>query len=312
MFEFMDSDSCEVSIKVIGIGGGGCNALEHMPRESLEGVEFIAIDADPLDLGKASADIRLHICSDITTPDCESLRAMLTGADMVFIIACMGGRTGTAIAPMVADIAQEMGILTVAVVTTPFNVESKQCMSVALQGIEALSRHANSLITIPNDKLQHRDILPQDASKAASSMLHDAVHGIAELITRPGLINVDVQDVRLVMGEKGRGMVGTGSASGDRRAEEAVEKAISNLLLREMSLASVRGILVNVTAGLDMTIEDFEIVGNVIKTLAPVDATVVVGSVIDPVMQGELHVTLLVTGIGAECHSYIALAENAQ
>jgi len=311
MFEFMDSDPCEVSIKVIGIGGG-CNALEHMPRESLEGVEFIAIDTDPLDLGKASADTRLQISGDITMSDCESLRAMLTGADMVFIIASMGGRTGTAIAPMVAEIAQEMGILTVAVVTEPITVEGKQRMKIALQGSEALSRHTNSLIIIPNDKLHHRDSLQQGAFNVANKMLHDAVHGIAELITRPGLINVDVQDVRLVMAEKGKGMVGTGSASGDRRAEEAVEKAISNLLLREMNFASVRGILVNVTAGLDMTIEDFEIVGNAIKTLAPVDATVVVGSVIDPIMQGELHVTLLVTGIGAERHSDITLAEDAQ
>ena len=235
--------------------------------------------------------------------DREALRELLTGSDMVFIAAGMGGGTGTGAAPIVAEVAREMGILTVAVVTKPFSFEGKKRMGFAAHGIEELSKNVDSLITIPNDKLLKvlgRGISLLDAFKAANDVLLGAVQGIAELITRPGLINVDFADVRTVMREMGTAMMGTGSASGDDRAEEAAEKAISSPLLEDVDLAGARGILVNITAGMDMTIEEFETVGNAVKAFASENATVVVGTVIDPEMHDELRVTVVATGIGAE------------
>ncbi|EKP0307823.1 cell division protein FtsZ [Aeromonas veronii] len=331
MFEFMDSHTDEAVIKVIGVGGGGGNAVEHMVRQNIEGVEFITVNTDAQALRNSSANTTLQIGGGITKglgaganpevgrdaamEDREALRELLTGSDMVFIAAGMGGGTGTGAAPIVAEVAREMGILTVAVVTKPFSFEGKKRMGFAAHGIEELSKNVDSLITIPNDKLLKvlgRGISLLDAFKAANDVLLGAVQGIAELITRPGLINVDFADVRTVMREMGTAMMGTGSASGDDRAEEAAEKAISSPLLEDVDLAGARGILVNITAGMDMTIEEFETVGNAVKAFASENATVVVGTVIDPEMQDELRVTVVATGIGAERKPDITLVKNSQ
>ncbi|WP_042012413.1 cell division protein FtsZ [Aeromonas fluvialis] len=331
MFEFMDSHTDEAVIKVIGVGGGGGNAVEHMVRQNIEGVEFITVNTDAQALRNSSANTTLQIGGGITKglgaganpevgrdaamEDREALRELLTGSDMVFIAAGMGGGTGTGAAPIVAEVAREMGILTVAVVTKPFSFEGKKRMGFAAHGIEELSKNVDSLITIPNDKLLKvlgRGISLLDAFKAANDVLLGAVQGIAELITRPGLINVDFADVRTVMREMGTAMMGTGSASGDDRAEEAAEKAISSPLLEDVDLAGARGILVNITAGMDMTIEEFETVGNAVKAFASENATVVVGTVIDPEMQDELRVTVVATGIGAERKPDITLVKSSQ
>ncbi|WP_440892799.1 cell division protein FtsZ [Aeromonas dhakensis] len=329
MFEFMDSHTDEAVIKVIGVGGGGGNAVEHMVRQNIEGVEFITVNTDAQALRNSSANTTLQIGGGITKglgaganpevgrdaamEDREALRELLTGSDMVFIAAGMGGGTGTGAAPIVAEVAREMGILTVAVVTKPFSFEGKKRMGFAAHGIEELSKNVDSLITIPNDKLLKvlgRGISLLDAFKAANDVLLGAVQGIAELITRPGLLNVDFADVRTVMREMGTAMMGTGSASGDDRAEEAAEKAISSPLLEDVDLAGARGILVNITAGMDMTIEEFETVGNAVKAFASENATVVVGTVIDPEMHDELRVTVVATGIGAERKPDITLVKN--
>ena len=329
MFEFMDSHTDEAVIKVIGVGGGGGNAVEHMVRQNIEGVEFITVNTDAQALRNSSANTTLQIGGGITKglgaganpevgrdaamEDREALRELLTGSDMVFIAAGMGGGTGTGAAPIVAEVAREMGILTVAVVTKPFSFEGKKRMGFAAHGIEELSKNVDSLITIPNDKLLKvlgRGISLLDAFKAANDVLLGAVQGIAELIARPGLINVDFADVRTVMREMGTAMMGTGSASGDDRAEEAAEKAISSPLLEDVDLAGARGILVNITAGMDMTIEEFETVGNAVKAFASENATVVVGTVIDPEMHDELRVTVVATGIGAERKPDITLVKN--
>ena len=329
MFEFMDSHTDEAVIKVIGVGGGGGNAVEHMVRQNIEGVEFITVNTDAQALRNSSANTTLQIGGGITKglgaganpevgrdaamEDREALRELLTGSDMVFIAAGMGGGTGTGAAPIVAEVAREMGILTVAVVTKPFSFEGKKRMGFAAHGIEELSKNVDSLITIPNDKLLKvlgRGISLLDAFKAANDVLLGAVQGIAELITRPGLMNVDFADVRTVMREMGTAMMGTGSASGDDRAEEAAEKAISSPLLEDVDLAGARGILVNITAGMDMTIEEFETVGNAVKAFASENATVVVGTVIDPEMHDELRVTVVATGIGAERKPDITLVKN--
>lgn len=331
MFEFMDSHTDEAVIKVIGVGGGGGNAVEHMVRQNIEDVEFITVNTDAQALRNSSANTTLQIGGGITKglgaganpevgrdaamEDREALRELLTGSDMVFIAAGMGGGTGTGAAPIVAEVAREMGILTVAVVTKPFSFEGKKRMGFAAHGIEELSKNVDSLITIPNDKLLKvlgRGISLLDAFKAANDVLLGAVQGIADLITRPGLINVDFADVRTVMREMGTAMMGTGSASGDDRAEEAAEKAISSPLLEDVDLAGARGILVNITAGMDMTIEEFETVGNAVKAFASENATVVVGTVIDPEMHDELRVTVVATGIGAERKPDITLVKSSQ
>jgi cell division protein FtsZ len=319
MFELMDDYNEEAVIKVIGVGGGGGNAVEHMVSQTIEGVEFITANTDSQALRNSSANVTLQMGADVTKglgaganpeigrrsaeEDRETIRQTLQGADMIFIAAGMGGGTGTGAAPVVAEIAKEMGILTVAVVTKPFPFEGKKRMNYAEQGIEFLAKQVDSLITIPNEKLL-KVLGPGttllDAFKAANNVLLGAVQGIAELITRPGLINVDFADVRTVMSEMGTAMMGSGIASGPDRAEEAAEAAISSPLLEDVDLAGARGILVNITAGMDISIDEFEIVGNAVKAFASENATVVVGAVIDPEMTEELRVTVVATGIGAE------------
>src|SRR5574344_1138775 len=330
-FEPVGSQGDDAVIKVIGVGGGGGNAVEHMVREGIEGVHFIAINTDAQALRNSGAETTVQIGSNITkglgagaNPEIgreaalenrDEIRQMLEGCDMVFISAGMGGGTGTGASPIVAEVAKELGILTVAVVTKPFNFEGKKRMSFALQGIEELSKHVDSLITIPNDKLLKvlgKGVSLLEAFKAANDVLLGAVQGIAELITRPGLINVDFADVRTVMRERGTAMMGTGHARGDDRAEDAAEKAISSPLLEDVDLAGARGILVNITAGMDVTMEEFEIVGNAVKGFASENATVVVGAVIDPNMEDELRVTVVATGSGNERKPEITLVKNAQ
>jgi cell division protein FtsZ len=226
---------------------------------------------------------------------------VLEGSDMVFITAGMGGGTGTGAAPVVAQVAKEMGILTVAVVTRPFSFEGKKRALVADNGIRDLSQFVDSLITIPNEKLMSvlgRDVSLLNAFAAANDVLLGAVQGIAQLITCPGLINVDFADVRTVMSEMGMAMMGSGKAQGEDRARVAAEAAISSPLLEDINLAGAKGILVNITAGMDFSIGEFEEVGNTIKQFASDNATVVVGTVIDPEMSGEMRVTIVATGLG--------------
>ena len=326
MFELMEDHSEEATIKVIGVGGGGGNAVEHMVSQTIEGVEFVTANTDSQALRNSSANVTLQLGADVTKglgaganpeigrcaaeEDRETIKQALQGADMIFIAAGMGGGTGTGAAPVVAEIAKEMGILTVAVVTKPFPFEGKKRMNYADQGIEFLSKSVDSLITIPNEKLLKvlgpgTSLL--DAFKAANNVLLGAVQGIAELITRPGLINVDFADVKTVMSEMGTAMMGSGTASGDDRAQEAADAAISSPLLEDVDLAGARGILVNITAGMDISIDEFETVGNAVKAFASENATVVVGAVIDMDMTDELRVTVVATGIGAESKPDITL-----
>ena len=330
MFEPMELTNDAV-IKVIGVGGGGGNAVEHMVRERIEGVEFFAVNTDAQALRKTAVGQTIQIGSGITKglgaganpevgrnaadEDREALRAALDGADMVFIAAGMGGGTGTGAAPVVAEVAKDLGILTVAVVTKPFNFEGKKRMAFAEQGITELSKHVDSLITIPNDKLLKvlgRGISLLDAFGAANDVLKGAVQGIAELITRPGLMNVDFADVRSVMSEMGYAMMGSGVASGEDRAEEAAEMAISSPLLEDIDLSGARGVLVNITAGFDLRLDEFETVGNTIRAFASDNATVVIGTSLDPDMNDELRVTVVATGIGMDKRPEITLVTNKQ
>jgi cell division protein FtsZ len=319
MFELMDVDSQNAVIKVIGVGGGGGNAVNHMLRSNIEGVEFICANTDAQALKNTEVRTALQLGSNITrglgagaNPErgCEAaiedrdrIYEALEGADMVFITAGMGGGTGTGAAPVVAEVAKELGILTVAVVTKPFSFEGGKRLKIAEDGIARLQEQVDSLITIPNEKLLSvlgKTTSLLDAFKAANDVLLNAVQGIAELITKPGLINVDFADVRTVMSEMGVAMMGTGNASGDQRAREAAELAIRSPLLEDINLSGARGILVNITAGLDLAIGEFDEVGNTVKEFAREDATVVVGTVIDPDMVDSMRVTVVATGLGDE------------
>ncbi|BBN80358.1 cell division protein FtsZ [Pseudoalteromonas sp. A25] len=329
MFDIMEQHSEEAVIKVIGVGGGGGNAVEHMVKQEIEGVRFIAANTDAQALRKSSADVTVQLGTQITSglgaganpevgrksaeEDIETIKTALEGADMVFIAAGMGGGTGTGAAPVVARVAKELGILTVAVVTRPFDLEGKKRMAAADQGIGELSEIVDSLITIPNNKLLKvlgKGTTLLDAFAKANDVLYGAVQGIAELITRSGLINVDFADVRTVMSAMGTAMMGTASASGPDRAQEAAEAAISSPLLEDVDLTGAKGILVNITAGMDITIEEFEIVGNHVKALASENATVVVGAVIDPEMSDELRVTVVATGLGGERRPQFGIVDN--
>jgi cell division protein FtsZ len=317
MFEQIENQLDNAVIKVVGVGGGGGNAVEHMVAENIDGVTFICANTDAQALRNSSAEVLIQLGDELTKglgaganpqigreaaeEDRERIKQVLQGADMVFITAGMGGGTGTGAAPVVAEIAKELGILTVAVVTKPFSFEGKQRALAAEEGIRRLAEHVDSLITIPNNKLLSvlgKNISLLNAFKAANNVLLGAVKGISDLITRPGLINVDFADVRTVMSEMGMAMMGTGSATGDQRARQAAEAAIASPLLEDVNFSGARGILVNITAGLDMSIGEFEEVGDVVKEFISDDATVVVGTVIDPTMTDEMRVTVIVTGLG--------------
>lgn len=331
MFELADTNPQNAVIKVVGIGGGGGNAVEHMMAGSIEGVEFICANTDAQALKNSSANTIIQLGDAITRglgaganpevgrasaeEDRERIKAALAGADMVFLTAGMGGGTGTGAAPIFAQIAKELGILTVAVTTKPFSFEGKVRMQVADQGIANLSQYVDSLITIPNNKLLSvlgKNVTLVNAFKAANDVLRGAVQGIAELITRPGLINVDFADVRTVMSEMGMAMMGTGVASGENRARMAAEAAISSPLLEDVDMTGARGVLVNITAGLDMSIGEFEEVGDAIKNITSDGATVVVGTVIDPELRDEIRVTVIVTGLGRKQGSPVKLIDSTR
>jgi len=315
MFELVDSTPQSAVIKVIGVGGGGGNAVAHMLRKHVQGVDFIVANTDAQALRSLDARSTLQLGGSITkglgagaNPDIgrqaaledrDRIAEVLSGADMVFITAGMGGGTGTGAAPVVAQVARELDILTVAVVTKPFRFEKR--MQVAENGMRELSKFVDSLITIPNEKLlavlgERTSML--EAFAAANDVLLGAVQGIADLIIRPGIINVDFADVRTVMSEMGMAMMGTGRATGENRARDAAEAAIRSPLLEDIDLHGARGILVNVTAGPSLSIGEFSDVGDTIDEFASEQATVVVGTVIDPELADELRVTVVATGLG--------------
>jgi len=317
MFEIMDTQSQEAVIKVVGVGGCGGNAVDHMISQGVQGVEFICANTDAQALKRNQAKVQLQLGSAVTRglgaganpevgreaaiEDRERIAELIDGADMLFITAGMGGGTGTGAAPIVAQVAKELGILTVAVVTKPFEMEGNKRTSLADQGINELHKYVDSLITIPNQKLLTvlgGDMTLLDAFKTANQVLQGAVQGIAELITRPGMINVDFADVRTVMAETGMAMMGSGAATGENRARAAAEAAISSPLLEDVNLSGAHGLLINVTAGMDLRTSEFHVVGDTIKQFASEDATVVVGYVIDPEMTDQIRVTVVATGIG--------------
>ncbi len=317
MFELVDEPQHNAVIKVVGVGGGGGNAVQHMVTNQIDGVDFICANTDSQALKNMTARSVLQLGSTVTKglgaganpevgrqaamEDRERIAEALSGADMVFITAGMGGGTGTGAAPVVAEVAQELGILTVAVVTKPFPFEGRKRIKLAEGGLTELANHVDSLITIPNEKLlavlgKNTSLL--DAFSAANDVLLGAVQGIADLIIRPGMINVDFADVRTVMSEMGQAMMGTGSASGEERAREAAEAAIRSPLLEDVNLQGARGILVNITAGTNLSLGEFTEVGDAIEEFSSENATIVVGTVIDESMTDELRVTVVATGLG--------------
>ncbi|WP_424948079.1 cell division protein FtsZ [Candidatus Spongiihabitans sp.] len=316
MFELVDTISQRAVIKVIGVGGGGGNAVEHMLTAALEGVSFINANTDAQMLSQSKADTVLQLGENLTKglgagadpvvgrqaamEDIDRIAAAIDGADMLFITAGMGGGTGTGAAPVIAELAREKGALTVAVVTRPFSFEGRKRQAIADRGIEELQDYVDSLITIPNEKVlavMGQNAPMMDAFNKANEVLFNAVQGIAELITRPGLINVDFADVRTVMAERGVAMMGSATVSGENRALEATQQAISSPLLEDINLHGAKGLLVNITAGPDMAIGEFETVGNAIYEYAAEDANVVIGTAVDPAMQGDLRVTMVATGL---------------
>ena len=318
MFEIIDQPMQDGAvIKVIGIGGCGGNAVEHMIARGLVDVEFLCANTDAqalkrstargqLQLGTAltrglGAGARPEIGRDAAMEDRDRIAEMIDGADMLFITAGMGGGTGTGAAPVIADIAKSMNILTVAVVTRPFKLEGGKRMKVAQAGIDELGKRVDSLIIIPNDKLMEvlgDDISMLDAYAAANDVLHGAVSGIAEVINNPGLVNVDFADVRTVMGEVGMAMMGSAIGSGADRARQAAEAAVRSPLLEDVNLAGARGVLVNVTASSGLRMKEYQDVMTTIKEFTADDALVIVGTVIDDAMDDRLRVTMIATGLG--------------
>ncbi len=317
MFEIIDQSPQEGAIiKVIGVGGCGGNAVEHMIERGLSGVEFICANTDAQALRRSTARTQLQLGSTLTRglgagakpeigrdaamEDRDRIAELITGCDMLFITAGMGGGTGTGAAPVIADIAKSLGILTVAVVTRPFRFEGKR-QKVASVGIEELQKKVDSLIIIPNDKLI--DVLGEDiallqAYAAANDVLYGAVSGIAEVINYPGLVNVDFADVRTVMGEVGMAMMGSATSSGEDRGRLAAEQAVRSPLLEDVNLAGARGVLVNVTASAGLKMREYYEVMNTIKEFTADDAMVIVGTVIDDAMGADLRVTMIATGLG--------------
>jgi cell division protein FtsZ len=317
MFELVDNKPQHAVIKVIGVGGGGGNAVQHMMDHHIEGVDFVCANTDAQALQRLTARTLLQLGTDLTKglgaganpvvgkeaalEDRERISEVLDGADMVFITAGMGGGTGTGAAPIVANIAKEMGILTVAVVTKPFPFEGRKRMQIAENGIAELAECVDSLITVPNEKLlsiMGPDAPLLEAFAAVDNVLLGAVQGIADLIIRPGIINVDFADVRTVMSEMGMAMMGSGLSVGADRASKAAEAAVRSPLLEDVDFNGARGILVNIAAGVDITLTEFSQVGATIEDFASENATVVIGTVIDPEMGEEMRVTVVATGLG--------------
>lgn len=317
-YELLDAGAENAVIKVIGVGGGGGNAVNHMVEKQIDGVQFICANTDAQALKKLNVDTIIQLGAELTKglgagtdpnvgqqaaeENRDRIREVIQGADMVFLTAGMGGGTGTGAIPIIAEIAKDLGILTVAVVTKPFHFEGKKKMAVAEQGIAALEKYVDSLITIPNQKLLPvlgNNISLMSAFNAANNVLLDAVQGITELITHPGMINVDFADVRTVMSGMGAAIMGTGSASGENRAREAAEKAIACPLLEDINLQGARGILVNISAA-DMMISEFDEVGNIVHEFGAEDAIIKIGTAIDSSLGDEIKVTVVATGMGSQ------------
>ncbi|MBE30965.1 MAG: cell division protein FtsZ [Acidiferrobacteraceae bacterium] len=316
MFELMEVSGQQAVIKVIGIGGGGGNAVDHMVSASLEGVEFIAANTDAQALHRSGVSKVMQLGEGLTrglgaganpevgrqaaSEDRDKIAAALDGTDMVFLTAGMGGGTGTGAAPVIAQLAREKGILTVAVVTRPFAFEGKRRIDAAEQGIKELGELVDSLIVIPNERIMEvmgGNVTLLEAFGKANEVLFNAVQGISELITRPGLINVDFADVRTVMAEMGMAMMGSATATGPDRAMQAARGAVSSPLLEEVDIHGAKGLLVNVSAGPEMQLDEFAQVGEIVNEYASEDGTVVIGTVLDPEMEDELRVTMVATGI---------------
>ena len=331
MFELVDNVQQSAVIKVVGVGGGGGNAVRHMLNSDIEGVDFICANTDAQALTDLDARQIIQLGGNITKglgaganpevgrqsalEDRDRIAEALKGADMVFITAGMGGGTGTGAAPVVAEVAREMGILTVAVVTKPFMFEGGKRMSVAEAGLRELEETVDSLITIPNEKLlavMGKKTSLLDAFGSANDVLLGAVQGIADLITRNGMINVDFADVKTVMSEMGNAMMGTARATGENRAREAAEAAVRSPLLEDINLQGAKGILVNITAGMDLNLGEFSEVGDIVREFASDSATVVVGTVIDPEMTDELKVTVVATGLGGDREKPTKVVDNSR
>ena len=318
-WEFFDENLGNAKIKVFGVGGGGGNAVKHMIDQKIEGADFISINTDKQALDNNPSPQKLILGENITNgmgagadpeigrlaalEDRERLKELIKGADMVFIASGMGGGTGTGASPIVAQVAKELGALTVAIVTKPFSLEGKRKMSLAQEGINQMVEEVDSLITIPNQKLLEvlgKGCTMVDGFKAANDVLAGAVRGISDIIIKPGMINVDFADVKTVMSEKGTAMMGTGSASGPNRAMEAVEQAMGSKLLEDIDLKDAKGILLNITAGENLTIEEFETVGNCVQEYASEEAIFVPGTVIDEASGDTLTVTVVATGLASK------------
>ena len=325
----MENDSCGAVIKVIGLGGGGGNTVQQMVEANINGVEFICANTDVQALDKTQCKNIIRIGQNVTKglgaganpevgrqaalEDRERIKEVLTGTDMVFITAGMGGGTGTGAAPVVAQIAKEMNILTVAVVTKPFPFEGKRRMNVAEKGIQELEEFVDSLITIPNGKLLthfDRDVTLLNAFKASNDVLHGAVQGISDLITCPGMVNVDFADVKTVMSEMGMAMMGTGIGRGDDRAAVATELAVNSPLLEDIDMHGAKGILVNVTAGMDLSLGEIQEIGEMVEEYTSENSTVVIGTAIDMDMDGEIRVTVVATGLSGSCERKVTLVAN--
>ncbi|NWO05648.1 MAG: cell division protein FtsZ [Alteromonadaceae bacterium] len=331
MFELVDNAQQNAVIKVVGVGGGGGNAVRHMLNSDVEGVEFICANTDAQALKDLDARQIIQLGGNITKglgaganpeigrqsalEDRDRIAEALSGSDMVFITAGMGGGTGTGAAPIVAEVARELGILTVAVVTKPFQFEGGKRMTVAESGLKELEENVDSLITIPNEKLlavMGKKTSLLDAFASANDVLLGAVQGIADPITRNGMIKVDLADVKTGMSERGRGMRGTGHATGENRAREAAEAAVRSPLLEDINLQGAKGILVNITAGMDLNRREFSEVGDIVREFASDSATVVVGTVIDPEMTDDLKVTVVATGLGGERDKPTKVVDNTR
>lgn len=318
MFEIMENSSQEAVIKVIGVGGCGGNAVDHMISKEVGGVEFLCANTDSQALQKSSAETVLQIGSNMTRglgagakpeigrdaamEDRDAIAELIEGADMLFITAGMGGGTGTGAAPVIAQVAKDMGILTVAVVTKPFAFEGKRT-TIAAEGLEELKKYVDSLIVIPNEKLIEvlgKNVPFLEAFRAANDVLHNAVSGIAEIINCPGLVNVDFADVRTVMGEMGMAMMGSAVAEGADRARIAAEQAVASPLLEDVNLANARGVLVNITSSSRFELQEYYDVMNTIKEFTADDATVIVGNVFDESIETGLRVTMVATGLTAQ------------
>jgi cell division protein FtsZ len=332
MFEIVDEEyEQQAVIKVVGVGGGGGNAVNHMIEQGLTGAEFIVMNTDAQALRKSKASVRLQLGSTITNglgaganpevgyksalEDKETIREMLTGADVVFIAAGMGGGTGTGASPVVAEVAKELGALTIGVVSKPSFFEGKKRINYANQGISRLSEHIDSLLIIPNDKLQKslpKGVTFLGALEAANGVLYDAVSGFSAIINNEeSTINIDFADVRTVMTEAGTtAVMGIGIASGEERAEDAVEQAISCPLLEDVDLSNARGVLVHIVAGMDFAWDEYETVGDALREFASDDSQIIIGVTVDPTIDSaDLHVTVIVTGLG-ERKSDLTVVKN--